>query len=57
VSEVGNRVIKVAARNELEATYKIAVAYTVDHFFYPEPADGEQLYEVTISAKPLPKPR
>jgi len=45
------RIIKVAAKSELEATYKVAVAYTVDHFFPAEPAEGEELYEVTIAAK------
>lgn len=44
------RTIKVAAKSELEATYKVAIHYTLVNFMPPIPADGESIWTVHITA-------
>jgi len=55
---MGTRIIKVAAKDALEATYRVAITYTIDHFWPPEPREGERIFEVSVSAVDItPDPR
>jgi hypothetical protein len=45
-----DRVIKVAAKDELEATYRVAIEYTVDNIWPPKAHDGESIFAVHITA-------
>lgn len=49
--ESSRRTIKVCAKSALEATYKVAVQYTLVHFLPPVAAEGEVTYVVTITAE------
>jgi len=49
---MGRRTMVVAAKNELEATYKVAIEYSVRHPFREKPQSGDtELFEVSIVAK------
>jgi hypothetical protein len=52
----GRRGIKVAAKDEREATYKVALEYTPRHPFVCRPAAGERLFEVCLTAKEIQSP-
>jgi hypothetical protein len=44
------RTIVLGARSELDATYRVAVQYTLVHYLSPVLCEGEDFYEVTITA-------
>jgi hypothetical protein len=52
-AEQGVRSVKIPAKLAIQATYKVAIEYSVKHFFREEPAEGEKMFEVFISALPV----
>jgi hypothetical protein len=49
----GIRTFKIVAKTATEATFKVAIEYSLRHFFREKPGEGEQVFEVSITAKPV----
>ena len=41
----------VPAKGGIEATYKVAIEYSLKHFLRESPAQGEDIFEVTLAAR------
>lgn len=48
----GKRVVVVAAEDATEATYEHAVEFTSRNFRLPSPREGEQIFDVSVTATP-----
>lgn len=49
----GLRTFKIPAKTALEATYRVAIEYSNRHLFREKPGEGEEMFEVSITAAPV----